>query len=232
MFKIKQSHMLYILLLLFIFLMVCKLCSNNSFIEGFNNEQFISLYPNLDSLLKDYNIKNNATKEDIIAAASSECEKEKSVLRVEGTAAHGNPQNFLKVTVDGDDIQANAGRGVCVVVIDQYDLTLKDTQVFDTHGDNTSGDRLRSFVEAVTIGDYVIFSVLDEGSGYFQPDSLSTIGLPSVDLKYRAPFVGIGRRGGEAIWEIGEERGTSTEVAEMHISRCTNDTSSWSCLPA
>ena len=62
MFKIKQSHMLYIILLLFIFLMVCKLCSNKNLFEGMTEitditkEDFFKKYLTLELLLQDFEI--------------------------------------------------------------------------------------------------------------------------------------------------------------------------------
>jgi len=153
---------------------------------------------------------------------SNKCINESSMMRIEASAANGTPPSFLKVTVNGVNIQAKVGRGFQVVVIDQYNLSVKDTQVFDTHGDSQAGNKLRSFVESVNEGDYVMFGVSDEGSGHFQPDSLAAIGVRRVELKYRAPFAGIGRKGGRAVYSVGVIHGTSTEVAEMFVNKCEN----------
>ena len=74
MFKIKLSHMLYIILLLFIFLMVCKLCSNKNLFEGATGIQdksnkdklIIDNYPTLNDLLQDFNIMNKGITKEFI----------------------------------------------------------------------------------------------------------------------------------------------------------------------
>ena len=88
-------------------------------------------------------------------------------------------------------------RGVNVVIVDLSNCTMHEWRNFDTYGDQTSGVRLRDYLQGLSIGTVLVVLSADSPgrqlSGAFP--TLSAFGADVSDVGYRGGFAYAGIKG-------------------------------------
>ncbi len=107
------------------------------------------------------------------------------------------PGGGVRISVNGVDYAAH-GRGVNIVVIDQFSGNVLNSVVFDTCGNTSASASMANYISNIATGRIVLAAVQDEAYQYMYSDgvnALKTLGASSFNQGYRGSWALIGAKG-------------------------------------